>query len=229
MQDIQELLPFIRYKHVISYEQESQPWIIVTIKVIRQLYEADMKMLGACESWVMGPSLPPHFFLEGTGHVWCLACFFVDEGDTYEVFVAVLCSSFGTPQSTADGMAKPLSCCLDFFLLLWFEVANHLCRAVVLFVNGQTYPPPRTEKDSKKVKKGKKSKKDTADYWFFTWLETYNLSQLQQLIPRQGMRWQSIELHGLTFHHMAMQWYAALQWTRASFQNSIYIGGRAPA
>jgi len=50
MQDIQELLPFIRYKHVISYEQESQPWIIVTIKVIRQLYEADMKMLGACES-----------------------------------------------------------------------------------------------------------------------------------------------------------------------------------
>lgn len=228
MQDIQELLPFIRYKHVISYEQESQPWIIVTIKVIRQLYEADMKMLGACESWVMGPSLPPHFFLGGTGHVWCLACFFVDEGFLWGVRSrsllklrgATVYCGWGGVCRQLHGMAKPLSCCLDFFPL-WFEVANHLCRAVVLFVNGQTYYPPRTEKDAKKVKKGKKSKKDTADYWFFTWLETYNLSQLQQLIPLQGMRWQSIELHGLTFHHMAMQQYAALQWTRASFPCSI--------
>ena len=170
-----------------------------------------------------GPKPSPSFFLggeRGMFGVWHV--FFVDEGFLWGVRSRSLLKFRGATVYTGwggvcrqlHGMAKPLSCCLDFFRKspLW---------AVVLSVHGQTYYPPRTEKDAKKVKKGKKSKKDTADYWFFTWLETYNLSQLQQLIPRQGMRWRSIELHGLTFHHMAMQRYAALQWTRASFQCSI--------
>lgn len=167
---------------------------MVTIKVIRQLYEADMKMLGACGlSWAQAF---PLVFWE-TGHVWCLASFLWMRA-SYEVFVAVLCSSSGTLQSTPDEVVFADSCmewqspsAVNAWIFFADVIWSRKCplQAVVLSVNGQTYYPPRTEKDAKKVKKGKKSKKDTADCWFFTWFcRDFNLSQLQQLIPRQGMR-----------------------------------------